>query len=74
MFLVANESAGEDEVIKAFAKVVEGLVPHTVADIRGAMARVGFVDIQADVEEKIHRVAVTGRKMAETEGTNESQL
>ena len=74
VFLVANESAGEDEVIKAFAKVVEGLVPHTVADIRGAMARVGFFDIQADVEEKIHRVAVTGRKMAETEGTNESQL
>ena len=74
VFLVANESTGEDEAIKAFAKVIDGLTPHTVAEIRVAMARAGFIDIQADVEEKIHRVAVTGRKMAETEGTNESQL
>ena len=60
-FLVANESTGEDEMIKTFAKVIDGLQPYTVEEIRGAMDRAGFTDIRADVDKK-YGVAVTGQK------------
>ena len=61
IFLVANESTGEDEMIKTFAKVIDGLQPYTVEEIRGAMDRAGFTDIRADVDKK-YGVAVTGQK------------
>lgn len=61
IFLVANESTGEDEMIKTFAKVIDGLQPYTVEEIRGAMDRAGFSGIRADVDKK-YGVAVTGQK------------
>lgn len=65
VFLVANESTGEDEVVKTFAKVIEGMRPYTAAEIRDAMAHAGFIDIRAEVDEKKHCLAMVGKKAEE---------
>ena len=62
LFLICNESDGEDQTGLKFEKIIEGMKCHTAAGIEEALRKAGFSDVQADHHASKPWITVLARK------------
>ena len=62
LFLICNESDGEDQTGQKFEKIIDGMKCYTAEQLEAKLRKAGFSDVQADHHPSRHWITMLARK------------